>query len=64
MSEPGKVYCFRCKYKGERTDEKNHRCNHPAFQSTDFLGLQEKPLCSHVNASKNCNGFELKQEAQ
>jgi len=57
--EPGKVFCRRCKHRGERTEDRNFHCNHKAFQTTDFLGDDHKPLCSYVNASNNCNGFEL-----
>jgi len=58
MSEPGKTFCRRCKYRGERTDERAFLCGHPAFADSDFLGDGKKPFCSYINASKNCNGFE------
>jgi hypothetical protein len=57
---PGEVFCRRCRSRGERTDEREFYCDHPAFKDTDFLGDDHKPLCSYVNASKNCNGFEEK----
>jgi len=58
--EPGKVACLFCKYLGDRFEVQDCYCRHPAFLSTDFLGGIEKKRCSVINASKNCNGYELK----
>jgi len=62
MPKPGEVYCLRCKNVGERFETRDCHCDHPNFCSFDSLGLKERKDCSVLNASKNCNGFEPKED--
>ncbi len=62
LSYVGSVACRDCIHRGARADEHDWWCRRDEFQLIDYMGEQDNPRCSYVNASKNCNGFEPREE--